>query len=193
MKITIRLGKIWRGHTDANVNSFQERKAEVKPIAVTHLGVVTLVPWSKPEAWLTSREQPYCCQPSLNITCSSHPQMCFWKENCLCSRKNFSLHTSHCHSSLREGLLLSLPGISTNASKQDWAQQGPATFQRNCLTQVEYSSLEQDTLNPCWCSFQPPGRGTGRCGLQHETRRHEDMVQMPFCPRSRNNSVQLCI
>lgn len=128
MKITIRLGKIWTSHTDANINSLQEREAGVKPIAVTHLGVVTLVPWSKPEAWLTSREQPYCCQPSLNITWSSHPQMWFWKENCLCSRKNLSLHTSHCHSSLREELLpASLPawhlhwcqqtGLSTTGAK----------------------------------------------------------------------------
>lgn len=43
MEITIRLGEIWTSHTNTNGNSFQEREAEVKPTAVTHLGFVTLV------------------------------------------------------------------------------------------------------------------------------------------------------
>lgn len=146
MEITIRLGEIWTSDTNANGNSLKERQAEVKPVAVIHLGFVTLV----------SQVSQACCRERVDNgpTLANPAQILAVVFTWNCFRENSCLHTSHCPSPLREGLVLSLPCIFTDSSRQDWVQLGPShfPFQRTCLTWIwvmKLRTLAQDIANPC--------------------------------------------
>lgn len=183
---------MWTSDTNANGDSLQERGWSQACCSYScgfcdtcQLCITTLLQG-------TSSEQLHCCQPRLNITCSS-ANVVLERELLVLQGElmppRFSL------SQLSQGRAATLPALHLH-----WLQQA-------VLSATGASHFPEEHFNPGREQQLRAGyteslltfllvsrkRDWEVQTLQPNSEKHKDMVQMPFCPRSRNISVWLCV